>query len=963
MSAKASDASEKLLVLLAGQSNMAGRGYAGPDDLTPIPNVLMIRPDGKWQPAIEPITKDRPFIGTFQASGEKIVSSDPFETVLPQGDQKVVGVGLGRTFGRLLAEANPGRTVGLIPCAVGGTSIAAWMPGGVDDHDPNNFPYDNAVKKAREAQKSGKIVAMLWHQGETDAKKQTPEYTEKLRTVIRNFRRDLNLGDEVPFIAGDMASFYPERIAPHIGIVDRALDELAAEDPSFRYVHTKDLTHRGDNLHFDTDSLHELGRRYFEAYRQFKADPETCGLHTGLENFTVSRHENTVFQGELKMAKPIPHPMVWQFDTSSLRGKQYLKDLDFIHEHTLVDHISIACVDGVQLENLQQCHEAMKELVAHAHELGIKVVFRNTGVEGFFNALVNTPAGTPVEVDQAQIFPLDYADEAEGIVNDYELTADENGRAVLEHHAKWARNKIRPLRNRLLKVYAFQKAGEGFYRPESLEDVTDCARIVNSRTGYAEIEFDGGKSCAGKTLFFMVVQYFNYNELFGDAHWRAVKKLLDNYADVPFSGMSMDEFGYVLLNTAGISRGAEEPFRGRFYSPAQEKYYREKHQIELKRMLFDMRYAPLGNEAVRILAVNRYFEELRVPVIRHENNVADYTRKLWGDEVYLSCHNTFHNHLDNDEIWRTATAWWDLPRDFGHTDENIDYPVRMGIMLAAREPVMFDMFYSRDPEAHYRHMAEGAPFNCREFHHSYNDMVWGQSFKEPDFLKMIRHFDAEIRKLDDFQTFYPRLDLLIIYGFSAQNNWYPDESARNKWDIDGTLHIQEKSTEMWNAGYRCALVPDYAVTDGRIRHQDGKIFFNGHGFTHCLFLYPKYAKPQVYDFLNGLGAAGIPAAAVGRADIDFYGNAASLTIPVYPDFSLDILEKMNCPKSAVPNGCVYEDGSFCLVSLKGLRDNEPEPVDLEIGGLHYRGTNTGILAWRNGELQVSTPGGSLKVIS
>ena len=132
------------------------------------------------------------------------------------------------------------------------------------------------------------------------------------------------------------------------------------------------------------------------------------------------------------MAKKIPHPMVWQFDTTSLRGKQYLKDLDFIHEHTLVDHISIACVDGVQLENLQQCHEAMKELVAHAHELGIKVVFRNTGVEGFFNALVNTPAGTPVEVDQAQIFPLDHADEAEGIVNDYELTADENGRAVLE---------------------------------------------------------------------------------------------------------------------------------------------------------------------------------------------------------------------------------------------------------------------------------------------------------------------------------------------------------------------------------------------------------------------------------------------------------------------------------------------------------------------------------------------------
>ena len=71
---------EKLLVLLAGQSNMAGRGYAEPEDLTTIPNLLMIRPDGKWQAAIEPITKDRNFVGTFSASGEKVMGQDPFET-------------------------------------------------------------------------------------------------------------------------------------------------------------------------------------------------------------------------------------------------------------------------------------------------------------------------------------------------------------------------------------------------------------------------------------------------------------------------------------------------------------------------------------------------------------------------------------------------------------------------------------------------------------------------------------------------------------------------------------------------------------------------------------------------------------------------------------------------------------------------------------------------------------------
>lgn len=268
----AAECQEKLLVLMAGQSNMAGRGYAGSDDLTVIPNLLMIRPDGKWQYAIEPVTKDRAFVGTFNDSGEKVVSADPFETVLPGAGQKVCGVGPGRTFGKMLAEANPDCIVGLIPCAVGGTSIAAWMPGGVDDWDSNNFPYDNAIKKAKEAQKSGKIIAILWHQGENDAPKQTPDYTAKLRTVVQNFRRDLQLGSEVPFIAGDMASFYPENIQKNIGIIDQALETLANEDASFCYVHTKDLTHRGDNLHYDTASQHKLGKRYFEAFIKFKVN-------------------------------------------------------------------------------------------------------------------------------------------------------------------------------------------------------------------------------------------------------------------------------------------------------------------------------------------------------------------------------------------------------------------------------------------------------------------------------------------------------------------------------------------------------------------------------------------------------------------------------------------------------------------------------------------------------------------
>lgn len=657
----------------------------------------------------------------------------------------------------------------------------------------------------------------------------------------------------------------------------------------------------------------------------------------------------------------IPHSIVWQFNTESLKGKQYLKDLDFIHENLKVDHIIISAVEGVQLENLQQCHEAMRELVEHAHKLGLRILFRQTNVEGFFNALVNSPAGVPPEVDQAQIFCLDDPAKAEGIVNDYELVADENGYAELTHRAKWARNKLRALRNRILKIYAFRKTGEGFYDPATLREVTDCARIIDSRTNSCQIEFDGGKELAGYTLFFMIVQYFNFYEFFDGAHLKAELDLMDAYADIPFDGICMDERGFLSLNTSGVNCGTEEPFRGRIYSEGQRKYYAENLQLDLQRLLFDMRYAPQGDEKVRIKAINTYFDNLRVGTLKAEYGVAKHAKELWGDDIYLTCHNTFHNNLQSDEIWHTACAWWDLPRDFGHTDENIEFAVRMGIMLAAPEPLMFDMFYSHQPEAYYNHIVEGAPFNCRQITHSYNDGVWGQDLKDKTFLKELSRLNAEVKKLDSFQTVVPKLDLLVIFGYSAQFNWYPDHDKRSLWDIDGSLFIQQKVKEMWNAGYRCALVPDYAITDGRIQCKDGKISFNGHEFSHCLFLYPKYSKKAVYDFLNNAGASGLSIAAVGRADIDYNGEPAELTIPVYPEYDSSILEKMACPKRGIPEGCIYSDGSFALVSKAALLEHQPQPVDMVIEGVRYKGVNTGILAWRNG-LQVASDGGFLEKV-
>ena len=91
------------LFLLVGQSNMAGRGKVEQQDREPHPRILMLNKERTWVPAVDPLHFDKP---------------------------NIVGVGLGRTFALDYADQHPEATIGLIPCAVGGSPISAWEPGG-----------------------------------------------------------------------------------------------------------------------------------------------------------------------------------------------------------------------------------------------------------------------------------------------------------------------------------------------------------------------------------------------------------------------------------------------------------------------------------------------------------------------------------------------------------------------------------------------------------------------------------------------------------------------------------------------------------------------------------------------------------------------------------------------------------------------------------------------------------------
>lgn len=213
---------------------MAGRGAVAPEDRTPVPHVWMLDKSGAWVAAVDPVHFDKP----------------------------IAGVGPGRAFGIEVAERT-GHDVGLVPAAVGGSAITSWVPAGLDSAT-RTHPYDDAIRRARLAMPRGRLVAILWHQGESDANARlAPDYSRRLHDLIARFRSDLN-APEVPFIIGQLGQF--RRWTPYDSTVDAAHREAARTIPHVAFVSSDALQHRGDSLHFDAQSARAFGRRYARAY-------------------------------------------------------------------------------------------------------------------------------------------------------------------------------------------------------------------------------------------------------------------------------------------------------------------------------------------------------------------------------------------------------------------------------------------------------------------------------------------------------------------------------------------------------------------------------------------------------------------------------------------------------------------------------------------------------------------------
>ncbi len=224
--------------VIAGQSNASGTGLGYVED-PPTLGVHLLGNDEQWQLACHPLEDATATLhpvtvhGVFQAHSPWLA------------------------FGRRL-QAALGYPIGLIPTALGGSSLAMWEPA-------RNGPlYANMM--AMIAAAGGRVRGVVWYQGESDANPAAvASYAARFREFIAGLRSDL-ASPELPVLCAQLGRV----VAP--GDAQRATcwtelreiqRRLAAEVDQVWLVPAIDLP-LSDEIHLSAASNVLLGQRFAE---------------------------------------------------------------------------------------------------------------------------------------------------------------------------------------------------------------------------------------------------------------------------------------------------------------------------------------------------------------------------------------------------------------------------------------------------------------------------------------------------------------------------------------------------------------------------------------------------------------------------------------------------------------------------------------------------------------------------
>ncbi|MDQ3850152.1 MAG: sialate O-acetylesterase [Actinomycetota bacterium] len=225
--------------VLAGQSNMVGAGTP-PGPSQKVPGASQVLPDGRLVPL-----RDR-LRGTTGPLPKPLSGFKP-------------GIGPAPSFVRTLQAGGHTAHIIVAPCAVAGTAMAQWQPGGA--------LYDRCVRMTRRALASshGTLSGILFWQGEADAATaaQAALWPGRFLSFAAGFRRDLRR-PEAPLVFAVLGTNGEPQTLPGWEVVRQAQATIPLPPRAAR-IRVDGLPMEG-GIHYTAAAQAVIGQRFAQAW-------------------------------------------------------------------------------------------------------------------------------------------------------------------------------------------------------------------------------------------------------------------------------------------------------------------------------------------------------------------------------------------------------------------------------------------------------------------------------------------------------------------------------------------------------------------------------------------------------------------------------------------------------------------------------------------------------------------------
>ncbi|MBO4436022.1 MAG: T9SS type A sorting domain-containing protein [Fibrobacter sp.] len=240
------------IYLAFGQSNMEGQGNIESQDKTVDSRFQVLwttnetncgKKLGQWSDAVPPLASCSSKLGPADYFGRTMVEKTDSQIRVGIVDVAVAGCSI-QLFESPLSQSYMNQQ-------------ASWFKQRVEAY--GGKPYERLIEMAKKAQEDGVIKGIIFHQGETDAGDN--QWPSKVKAVYDRIISDLGLGNDIPFLAGEVL-----RSGMSSG-ANNNIAKLPQQSKNFYVISSEGFNQAlsdGQNVHFTSQEYRDFGKRYAE---------------------------------------------------------------------------------------------------------------------------------------------------------------------------------------------------------------------------------------------------------------------------------------------------------------------------------------------------------------------------------------------------------------------------------------------------------------------------------------------------------------------------------------------------------------------------------------------------------------------------------------------------------------------------------------------------------------------------